>query len=265
MRLLLLLLAGLLPLCVPKLRAEERGKTVEKGAAEAFGGDEILAIVRQADKVVAHRIESDRDTYRYTGEYKVVSGSVPLSEEDGRELIATMTDPRLYDWEMAKACLPTPGIRFQFHRGGDVVDMPICLECSIFMVNYKGKPVGGQHCDAAEAKLLGLALRLFPKDASLLELKESREYEEARRKKRAELQKVLDTLTSPADGARLATVEIHDDFSILESTSDGSIWLYKEGKGVHKPDPGDEGLNNTIAIIVKYHRERRRTEEAPAK
>ncbi len=39
---------------------------------------------------------------------------------------------------MAKACLPKPGILFQFRRGGDVVDMPVCLECSIFMIDYEG-------------------------------------------------------------------------------------------------------------------------------
>jgi hypothetical protein len=222
----------------------ETGNPGEKGAVDAFGGPEVLAIVQQAEKVIAHRIEADAGTYLRTREYTVAGDGVVLSEKDARDLIATIMDPALYEWQDAKSCLPRPGIRFQFHRGGEVVDMPVCLECAIFMVDYKGKPVGGQNCDAAVTKLLDLAVRLFPKDASLAEMKRDRDAEAARREK-------LASLVSPTDGAKLVLISRVNDFDILESSSDGSIWLYEEGKGLHKPDPADQPLRETIDLIKR--------------
>ncbi len=85
--------------------------------------------------------------------------------------------------------------------------------------------------------LLDLALRLFPKEA--FELKGQAEAEAAWAKKRARTEKkILTLLTSPTDGAKLVSVKYVNAFDILRaSTNDGSIWLYTEDKGLHKPDP----------------------------
>jgi len=55
----------------------------------------------------------------------------------------------------------------EFHRSGEVVDL---LACAIFIVDYEGKPVGGQHGGATEGKQLDPAIRLFRKAAGVLEL-----------------------------------------------------------------------------------------------
>ena len=98
------------------------------------------------------------------GEFRTRDSCSPLTFR------STLLDVSSYEWDSVKGCIPTPGVRIQFKKGVEVVDVLFCFECDILAVCYNGVMVGGKDFDNARGTLLSVVKELFPDDLAIQQL-----------------------------------------------------------------------------------------------
>ena len=122
------------------------------------------AIVRNADKAYAYRIDSN--TERYDEEPRRIAGPIQLTSVQLASLKNLLSKPGNHDRDDVPACLPNPGIQLEFVRGSHVVDLDLCVTCARMTTKVDGKSVatGGANFDAIEIDLGQAMKQLFPRD-----------------------------------------------------------------------------------------------------
>jgi len=90
-----------------------------------------------------------------------------------KELSALLSDPRTYDFEGGKGCIPHPGVKVCFMRGAATVDACLCFEC--LMMCFYGSGASGDDAwvdfDPGAPALTRLVKKLFPNDPAIQSLK----------------------------------------------------------------------------------------------
>jgi len=153
-------------------RAEAAGRRV----ADLFDGEAGLKTVTAADEVVAYRLAPlpvERQGRRTPlDEFEVLAGPVPLPAEHAGRVARALSSPGSYGWDYAKGCVPIYGVRFSFVRGGDRVDVLLCLQCDVLLVYRNGEIAGGEDFDPIRPILVRAAKAAFPDDEVIAGLKE---------------------------------------------------------------------------------------------
>jgi hypothetical protein len=135
--------------------------------ASLFGTQGTLDVVKEPDLVTAFRLSPNRFNERMIKDYQVSAGPLPLPRPMAAEFAATLTDATSYRWNEAKACEPDYGVRLQFERGEQTVDVLLCLECLILAVHVDGQPIGQGNFDNAAPRIIGLVKQIFPDDPKI--------------------------------------------------------------------------------------------------
>lgn len=142
-----------------------------------FGNSQGLSALNHAERIDVYRVEApaNRNTPGNALEdFPIIRGPVVISQADADLLLATLQNQKSYLWEVRKACIFSPGVRFDFIRGRDQLSVLLCFECDT-LVNYlNGKMVGGGNTDNARPALVRIARSLFPDDPKIRSLAEKR-------------------------------------------------------------------------------------------
>ena len=117
-------------------------------------GDELQTIL-SPDSVVVKRIESMPGT-----DERSLTDFQPLTGEHLAELQAILTDEQSYDFDIAKACLPVPGVLIVFKKGSRHSEVRLCYACN--MVGFT--PGDWEDFDPIERQLIAWAKGVFPDD-----------------------------------------------------------------------------------------------------
>jgi hypothetical protein len=87
-----------------------------------------------------------------------------------KQLAALLLDPRSYVWNEAKGCDPLYGVRLEFKRKDETVDVIFCFECDILTVYHNGVAGSGEDFDPIRPALVPLMKEIFPKDGEIQSL-----------------------------------------------------------------------------------------------
>ena len=139
-----------------------------------FGGEERIAILAKPDKVEAYRLEK-RTSAAFAekfNDYRIKSGPTAVSTSDITKLQTVLTNRNIYFWENApKACIPSPGVRFDFIKGNERLHILLCFECNLLESWQNDLCVGGRDFDPGRAKLLSIVKSIFPNDPDIQALR----------------------------------------------------------------------------------------------
>lgn len=145
---------------------------VSKNVVKLFGGEQAVEIIQNADRVDAYRQSPESYHQSLLSEYKILYGPVVVVEAEKKELQLALLANDSYMWDVAKGCEPDYGVRVEFSRGVERVDILFCFGCSQLQIYRNGKSVSGEDFDPIEKKLINIAQRIFPEDQAIQELGE---------------------------------------------------------------------------------------------
>ena|SRR5256885_1811840 len=85
-----------------------------------------------------------------------------------------LSNPSSYDYDpgSAKSCIPLPAFVLAFTRGGQEVDVFLCFECDILMIQIGETYKADADFDPSHNELLRLIKMLYPKDDRVQALRE---------------------------------------------------------------------------------------------
>ena len=152
---------------------------VDSRVANMFGGEQNMAILQHPDRVEILRIGSIQtadDPFRQgpPSEYPIITGPRTLSASMIGALTHDLIQPDTYVWDAVKTCLPTPGIRIDYIRGDDRLQLLICLKCDIMQVFRNDVRVGEEDFDAIHSEMVRIAKAAFPDDPIIQKVPEDR-------------------------------------------------------------------------------------------
>jgi hypothetical protein len=145
-----------------------------------FGGPENLSIVRSSDKVRIWKTagflsteelspQSDMSTFRKKGgEPMTVPGSMAKSFSE------KLSNPSSYysDSGSEKSCIPLPGFVVGFTRGDREIDVFLCFECDILLIQVGDTFKTEVDFDPSHNELLRVIKALYPNDDKVQALRE---------------------------------------------------------------------------------------------
>jgi len=84
------------------------------------------------------------------------------TDDSTSELLNILLDPTVYEWESAKGCIPTPGVKLSFRSPEHVVDILFCFECDILSVYRDNERMSGGNFDHGRRRFVQWLQRQFP-------------------------------------------------------------------------------------------------------
>jgi hypothetical protein len=151
-------------ICASSLMAED------KSPLDGLFPPEVAALVKSPATVTAYRL-SEGSTYRAkVADYKTMGDPVDVDGETKKQLAEVLIDPRAYLWDVAKGCDPLYGVRLEFKRKNETVDVVFCFECSILSVYRQGEAVASEDFDPIRPPLVAVMKKIFPKDGEIQSL-----------------------------------------------------------------------------------------------
>ncbi len=146
--------------------------------AQALGGGEVIAALRDSRDVIAYHIRSDNSgpTSRRAEplDYQIIDGPRTVSPIQASELKSALLDPDSYLWGSTKECIFDPGLRVSFGHASDVIDVLFCFSCDELSVYRNRRLVGAKDFDPSRAKFVAFAKRVFSTDQIIQALSERR-------------------------------------------------------------------------------------------
>ncbi len=137
-----------------------------------YGGPSAVDTIQNATSVQAYRLPSPSLHVEKLADYTMSAGPIEIPPATVSKLRAVLMDDSVYLWDVAKACgEPDYGVRFQFQKGEDKVDVLICFKCNMLGVYHNGDAVEYEDCDNGRSQLIEIAQELFPGDAVIQSLK----------------------------------------------------------------------------------------------
>lgn len=142
-----------------------------------FGGSTGVAVLRGADRVEVFRIGKLPDEFYWqdavVADYPVLDGPIAVPASDAKQLASILGDPESYIWNSAKGCATRPGVRLDFIRGDDRLQILLCFECDILENFLNAKKVGGEDFDNVRSHLVRIVRPLLPNDPVIQSLPET--------------------------------------------------------------------------------------------
>jgi hypothetical protein len=145
---------------------------------ELFGGAKNLALVRQPEKVVAHRLADipyeEIDEHTMPWDFKPVGEAVEAPPEVAKRVAKALTTRESYRWDDAvKACgWPTYGVRLDFISGKRRIEVYFCFRCGDLAVVENGRRLGGRDFGPSQDQLAREMKAIFPNDEVIQALSE---------------------------------------------------------------------------------------------
>jgi hypothetical protein len=135
------------------------GKPASSGipAAEVLGGEEVVATIREAERVELFRLPNERLQDRIE-DYSISAGPAELTYQQAESLSAWIVADASYR-RVTKTCIPRFGVRARFTRGPSVVDVLFCFDCGILRVYRQGELINAP--DGNFDRIAKQLLRLF--------------------------------------------------------------------------------------------------------
>ena len=151
-------------LCSMSVQASETPSKKIPPSVKKFHGDERLAILKQADRIEAFRVDGMVQPKQNTaGGYKILSKGKSLSKQQTQVFQQLLFSEKSYAFEVAKGCEPIPGIVLRVYSKKEFVDVIFCFQCDMWGFQHKGKSKW-EDFDPARPKLVNLMKQLFPND-----------------------------------------------------------------------------------------------------
>lgn len=135
-----------------------------------YGGSAAIETVQNATSVNAFRLATSGEHHTRVSDYEITDGPIVVPADSILTLRSTLLDVSSYEWDSVKGCIPAPGVRIQFKKGVDVVDVLFCFECDILAVYDNGVMAGGEDFDNASGTFLSVIKELLPDDIAIQEL-----------------------------------------------------------------------------------------------
>jgi hypothetical protein len=147
---------------------------------ERFLPKATRALLESSDSVKAFRIDVNRIPRDGSGNAKIAveysefpSFAEASVEGDLRsELTRLLLDPNSYEF-VGKGCIPDPGVKIRFSRGGAWEEFYYCFKCRMVarVGSATGKTEAWADFDPSVEPLRNLLQRMFPKDDGIRSLK----------------------------------------------------------------------------------------------
>ena len=129
-----------------------------------FGNALAIDVVKGVDSAYAYRLEAGSDYEELLENYRMSAGPFAIAAMEATALRMLLFDEKTYGWDYAKGCMPHYGVRIQFVKDNQRVDVLFCFDCDILTVYYNGKVIGGEDFDDARPRLVELMKKIFPND-----------------------------------------------------------------------------------------------------
>jgi hypothetical protein len=143
--------------------------------AAVFGGEAGLSVLEKPGKVEAYRLDTSQSPpidSEQLQDYPVDLGPVALSQQRVVQIQESLLHWSSYDWDDDPVgCILLYGVRLDFTRGNDRLQIMICFECDILSCWLNGQLAGGGDFDPIHAELVRIVKAIFPSDAEIQALK----------------------------------------------------------------------------------------------
>ncbi len=139
---------------------------------QLFGGAKAVEIIQSPDTVNAYRQPPESYPQRLLSDFKILSGPIAVAEAERKNLQSVLLANDSYLWDVAKGCEPDYGVRIEFSKGDDKLDVLFCFGCSQLQIYRNGESLAGEEFDPIEKKLTEIAKRIFPDDEVIQSLGE---------------------------------------------------------------------------------------------
>ncbi len=149
--------------------------------AAAFLGADAVAILATPDRVESFRVVRPLDrpidpAKAIAGVERIAGG--PLLDAAQMALVRDLLfADESYEFEIAKGCVPVPGVLLRAWQGGRHADLYLCFECLMWSVTVDTPadrfPPGNEweDFDPVSRRLAALVKALFPADAAIQALR----------------------------------------------------------------------------------------------
>jgi hypothetical protein len=145
----------------PTQPAEESIELPER-VAILMGGWPHAKAITETGKATAYRItyeQGDPDT-------ETLGPAITLTPKQRSELVSLLARDDAYEWDIAKGCMPMPGILITFEDGATYARVRLCYSCR--MVGYR--PGSWEDFDPINEPLIDWAKGVFPEDEAIQSL-----------------------------------------------------------------------------------------------
>jgi hypothetical protein len=137
-----------------------------------YGGPSAIDTILNATSVQAYRLPSSSYHMEKLADYTMSAGPIEIPAATVSKLRGVLMNDSVYLWDVAKACgEPDYGVRFQFQKGDDNIDVLICFKCNMLGIYHNGVALGYEDCDDGRSQLIEIAKELFPGDTAIQSLK----------------------------------------------------------------------------------------------
>jgi hypothetical protein len=135
----------------------------------------VLSDAERVDAYLLGRLPGNINWQRaVVTDYPPLGRPTTATDAQTKMLQSTLLDENNFEFGIAKACVFEPGVRMDFIRGADKLQILICFECDSLQSFLNGLPVGGEDFDTGRPELVRMVKTLFPDDPGIRKLAENR-------------------------------------------------------------------------------------------
>lgn len=146
-------------------------------------GDRTLAVLDGVTRAEVFRLKAERVAQppgsakvEGAGGFPILSTGKPRDARFAARVAAVLRDKGTYEFDRPKGCVIRPGVAFRLWKGKESVDLILCFECNILVVDARdeaGKPVHRaiKDFDPGRPALVKLAREAFPDDPEIRALR----------------------------------------------------------------------------------------------
>lgn len=161
---LLLILAG----CSSSKTEESHPKQgVSKNVVELLGGQDVVDVINNAEVVSGYLLPQKSYHQESVEDYTMRLGPIELPEVQKSKLTKILLSKESYLYDIAKGCAPDYGVRIEFQKGENRVDLLFCFGCSQVQAYKNGKSLSGGEFDPVEKQLAEIMKEIFPDDEAI--------------------------------------------------------------------------------------------------
>lgn len=145
----------------------------------AIIGSANVALIRSAESGRGYLIDgsaliaSGDNVDANTADYPVTKDLGAFPQDQISELATILLDPKTYEWEAVKGCIPTPGVKLGFRSASHQIDILFCFECDTLIVYRDGKYVSAGNFDFGRPRIVDFLKANFPDDPIIQSLDRS--------------------------------------------------------------------------------------------
>ena len=147
-----------------EVKESQPEQSVSKSVVELLGGQDVVAVINNAEIVSGYLLPQKSYHQESVENYKMRLGPIELTASQKTKLSKLILSKESYIFDVAKGCAPDYGVRIEFQKGENHVDLLFCFGCSQVQVYKNGKSLSGGEFDPVEKQLAELMKEIFPED-----------------------------------------------------------------------------------------------------